>query len=137
MQWVKHSAYPALTCGASQDALWPASSDANLCKASFSGTPGCSAFNLAPNTCITVEIGNVDDSICGVGPENCGAAELDCGTEYVFHAFAHNVPGGQEKRPYCQPVLHYGVVRLRVCLNPRLLEDSSVRVARAVCTRYA
>ncbi|MBI1879782.1 MAG: twin-arginine translocation signal domain-containing protein, partial [Chloroflexi bacterium] len=91
VQWVKHSDYPALTCDASgQDSLWPASdTTANLCKASFSGTPGCSIYNLAPNACVTVEIGNLNDAVCGVGLSNCGANELDCGTEYVFRAFAH------------------------------------------------
>lgn len=66
---------------------------ANLCKASFSGVPGCSIYNLAPNACVTVEIGNLLDSECGVGLSNCGAEELKCGTEYVFRAFAHNEPG--------------------------------------------
>jgi hypothetical protein len=91
VQWVKHSDYPALTCGATgQDALWPPSdTSTNLCKASLSGTPGCSIYNLAPNACVTIEIGNLNDSVCGVGLDNCGAAELDCGTEYVFRAFAH------------------------------------------------
>lgn len=90
IQWVKHSDYPALTCGATgQDALWPPSDSGLICKASFSGTPGCSIYNLAPNACIIVEIGNLSDADCGVGLSNCGAEELECGTEYVFRAFAH------------------------------------------------
>lgn len=91
VQWVKKSDYPALQCGASgQDLLWPPSdTTTNLCKASFSGTPGCSSYNLSPGDCVTVEIGNLNDAECGVGLSNCGADELDCGTTYVFRAFAH------------------------------------------------
>lgn len=91
VQWVKHSDYPDLNCGATgQGLLWPDSEGVpNLCKASFSGTPGCSIYNLAQNACVTVEIGNLNDAVCGVGLSNCGANELDCGTEYVFRAFAH------------------------------------------------
>lgn len=75
-----------VACG---DFIWPESDDPGLCKASFSGSPGCSVYNLAPNTCITVEIGNLLDSECGVGLDNCGADELDCDTVYVFRSFAH------------------------------------------------
>jgi hypothetical protein len=90
VQWVKHSDFPALTCGASgEDLVWPPSDGGEICKASFSGTPGCSVYNLGANGCVTVEIGNLLDSECGVGLSNCGADELDCGTEYVFRAFAH------------------------------------------------
>lgn len=100
VQWVKHSDYPSLDCqtgspgsctpGGDEGSRWPASdTTANLCKASFSGTPGCSTYNLAPNACVIVEIGNLLDSECGVGLSNCGANELACGTEYVFRAFAH------------------------------------------------
>lgn len=86
VQWKKLPEGTA--CG---DFVWPldSSTDPDLCKASFSGTPGCSIYNLAPNACVTVEIGNLLDSECGVGLSNCGANELDCGTEYVFRAFAH------------------------------------------------
>lgn len=72
--------------------VWP-SDDTGVCKASFSGVPGCSIYNLGPNQCVTVEIGNLLDAECGVGLENCGADELACDTVYVFRAFAHNVPG--------------------------------------------
>ncbi len=91
VQWVKHRDYPSLTCGAGNDGLlWPPSDTTpNLCKASFSGTPGCSIYSPAPNACVTVEIGNLVDSECGVGLSNCGADELDCGPAYVFRAFAH------------------------------------------------
>ena len=91
LQWVKHATFPDLTCGAgNQGNLWPPSdTDTRLCKASFSGTPGCSIFNLAANASIIVEVGNLNDSLCGAGLSNCGAEELNCGTEYVFRAFAH------------------------------------------------
>lgn len=80
-----------------EDFEWPASDDTRLCKASFSGVPGCSIYNLDAYACVEVEIGNLLDSECGVGLSNCGADELDCGTEYVFRAFAHNVPRGANK----------------------------------------
>jgi hypothetical protein len=102
VQWVKHSDFSALTCGASgQGASWPPSdTDHRLCKASFSGVPGCSTYNLAANACVTVEIGNLIDSVCGVGLSNSGADELLCGTEYVFRAFAHNVPRGLNRSDF-------------------------------------
>jgi hypothetical protein len=86
---------PDVACG---QFVWPASDDPALCKASFSGVPGCSAFNLGPNQCITVEIGNLDDSVCGVST-NC-SGELECGTTYVFRAFAHNVPQGPNRSDF-------------------------------------
>jgi len=95
VQWVKRSDFPAIVCDGAgtgpnnDDPNWPSSSGGSICKASFSGTPGCSIYNLAPNACITVEIGNLNDAECGVGLDNCGAGELECGTEYVFRAFAH------------------------------------------------
>jgi hypothetical protein len=71
------------------DFVWPASNDPDLCKASLSGVPGCTRYNLGPNECVTVKVGNLLDSECGVGLSNCGKGELVCGTEYVFRAFAH------------------------------------------------
>jgi hypothetical protein len=86
---------PDTECG---DVVWPDSTD--VCKGSFSGVPGCSIYNLGSNACRTVEIGNLLDAECGVGLENCGANELRCGTEYVFRAFAHNVPHGANKSDF-------------------------------------
>jgi len=71
-----------------------------VCRGSFSGTPDCSIYNLAPNACVTLEIGNLNDAECGVGLTNCGANELDCGFEYVFRAFAHNAPGGLNRSDF-------------------------------------
>ncbi len=102
VQWVKKSDFPSLTCGASgQDALWPPSDDATckLNKASFSGVPGCSIYNLGPGGCVIVEIGNLNDAECGVGLDGCSAGELECGTEYVFRAFAHATTGSVNSSP--------------------------------------
>lgn len=109
LHWVKHSDYPTLTCDACNQS-WPPTEEAcdptatpnncNVCSGSFSGVPGCSIYNLAPNACVTVEIGNLNDAVCGVSLHNCGAEELLCGTEYVFRAFAHNVPGGSKRSDF-------------------------------------
>jgi len=89
---------------ACSDFVWPADSslDPSICKASFSGVPGCSIFNLAAGACATVEIGNLNDSLCGVSSSGCGANELKCGTTYVQRAFAHNDPakGGKGRSAF-------------------------------------
>jgi hypothetical protein len=62
--------------------------------ASLSGVPGCaSKYNLAANQCVTVNIGDNLFDDCGASA-TCGPTELQCGTTYIFRAFAHNIPGG-------------------------------------------
>ena len=64
----------------------------SYCAASFSGVPGNSRYNLAPNSCITVQIG--DNLFDDVGASSsCAGASLACGTQYVFRAFAHATNG--------------------------------------------
>src|SRR5215218_3985391 len=65
---------------------WFLSDDARLCKASFSGNASLSRYNLSPNACMTVDVGEFlfDNG----ASTNCLDA-LACGTSYVFHAFAH------------------------------------------------
>ena len=65
---------------------WRASDDPLLCKASFSGNAFGSRYNLAPNACVTVNLGEFlfDNG----ASTNCPDA-LQCGTCYVFRAFAH------------------------------------------------
>jgi hypothetical protein len=78
------------------------SSDPALCKASFSGQPGCSVYNLdAPGgvagdcvnvyggSSITINLGEAFENECGASSDNCGGDELSCGTSYVIRAFAH------------------------------------------------
>lgn len=91
------------TCG---DVFWPDSSDPAFCSLSASGVPGCSLYNLGPFACVTLDVGNLPDSECGLSLHNCGADLLECGTEYVFRAFAHNVPGpgGQRRSPFTADV---------------------------------
>jgi hypothetical protein len=105
VQWVKHEDYPSLVCGAggqgSQNDGWGGISP---CAASLSGVPGCSIYNLGPGESIVIEIGNLLDAECGVGLEGCGADELECGMEYVFRAFAHNVPSGLNRSPFTNNV---------------------------------
>lgn len=80
-----------------------------ICKASFSGAPWCSAYNLTgssgrnpctgagPNNCQTVVVGNLSDDVCGVGLSNCGADELECDTWYVFRLFSHAGTCGRQQ----------------------------------------
>ncbi len=81
VQWMKQADLDAL------GGVWP--SDENLfCKASFSGVPTCSQYNLAPNASVNVTI---DDNVF----DQCGATNhcetpLDCGTAYAFRVFAHS-----------------------------------------------
>ncbi len=93
---------------------WPVDS-ACLCKASFSGVPGCSAYNLGSNACVEVQIGALDPSECGVsvGDPSCEVQPvcgLVCDTAYCFRAFAHNVPGGANRSDYS-----YGDCRTAPC----------------------
>ena len=66
--------------------LWRFSDDPLLCKASFSGNANHSRYNLGPSECVTVNFGDflVDEG----ASTNCPGV-LTCGTDYVFHAFAH------------------------------------------------
>lgn len=79
--------------GGCADHSWSDSDDPGLCKLSGSGVPSCSLYNLAPFACVTLDVGNLPDSECGLSLHNCGADLLECDTEYVFRAFAHNEPG--------------------------------------------
>jgi len=94
VQWMLKSEYDA-------NGGWPVSSEVNteassFCKASFSGVPGASGYNLASKGCIEVTIGDVlYDQVGASSP--CENVPLDCGQEYVFRAFAHNVPQGKAK----------------------------------------
>jgi len=87
IQWMEKSEYVAYG--------WPANSDSpgtasSFCKASFSGVPGCSNYKLAPNACITVNLGENLFDDCGASSTCTG--QLVCGSDYVFRAFAHNDP---------------------------------------------
>ena len=96
--------------------VWPVNSDcpldingnptcpASFCKASFSGVPGCATnFSLTgpsgTNPCVTVEIGDNLFDECGAS-STCANQPLICNQDYVFRAFAHNVPGGLNKSDF-------------------------------------
>jgi hypothetical protein len=91
LQWMTAAELQAL------GGVWPAS-DSGFCKASFSGVPGCSQYNLGPNAFVTVRIGDNLFDECGASSPCTGP--LLCNTEYVFRAFAHNVPGGAKRSPF-------------------------------------
>jgi hypothetical protein len=65
---------------------WYLSDDPRLCKASFSGNANDSGYNLNAGQCVTV---NVGEFLFDNGASTNCAGALECGTEYVFHAFAH------------------------------------------------
>ena len=73
---------------------WSSESAPSYRCASLSGVPGCaSKYSLAANACVTVNIGTNLFDDCGASA-TCGSTELNCGTTYIFRAFAHNIPGG-------------------------------------------
>jgi hypothetical protein len=82
VQWMTAAEFAA------NGSVWYASDDPRLCKASFSGNANASRYNLAPNECTSITIGELlfDN---GASIFNCGLDGLLCGTDYVFHTFAH------------------------------------------------
>jgi hypothetical protein len=100
LQWIKKSdweAGPDGILGTDDDNSWPLSDDPRICKASFSGQANETRWNLGPNDCRDITVGTLGDLIVDCGP-SCGISTscpggLECGTEYVFRAFAHNEPG--------------------------------------------
>lgn len=86
---------------------WPTSSDviptSSFCKASFSGVPGASQYNLQPGIPVEVEIGDVIFDQVGAS-STCAETPLECGEAYVFRAFAHNVPGGAAKSDWSSTI---------------------------------
>jgi hypothetical protein len=99
IQWMKLSDFVA------NNNSWPSDSDcpldvngnptcpASFCKASLSGVPGCSNYNLTPGQSTLVQIGDNLFDDCGAS-STCANEPLECNTQYIFRAFAHNVPGG-------------------------------------------
>jgi hypothetical protein len=82
IQWMTRAAFAA------NNNQFYLSDDPRLCKASFSGNANGSIYNLAPNACSTVKIG--DNLFDNAGASsNCASTPLECNTEYVFQAFAH------------------------------------------------
>jgi hypothetical protein len=75
IQWLTAAAYAANG--------W---ADPALCHASFSGNASGSRYNLAPNACVAVNVG--DFLFDNGASSNCVEALL-CGTDYVFRTFAH------------------------------------------------
>jgi len=66
----------------------------NECALSLSGQPslqhpGASRWELGPNQCQEIQVGDINFDETGVSGTGCGLDPLKCGTEYVFRAFAH------------------------------------------------
>jgi hypothetical protein len=90
LQWVTAEAFalgPDGVANTADDNTWPASDSPDLCKASFSGNANLSRYNLAANECVTV---NVGEFLFDNGASSNCIDALECGTTYVFRAFAHN-----------------------------------------------
>jgi hypothetical protein len=89
LQWITAVAFaagPDRIPGTADDNTWPASDSSALCKASFSGNANLSRYNLGPNECVTVSLG---EFLFDNGASTNCADALVCGTDYVFRAFAH------------------------------------------------
>ncbi len=109
IQWMKLSDFLA------RGSQWPSDSDCPLdssgnpvcpgsfCKASLSGVPGCSNYNLGSGQSTVVQIGDNLFDDCGAS-STCADEPLECNTQYVFRAFAHNVPGGLARSDFSSNV---------------------------------
>ena len=91
IQWKKYSDW--LVDG------WDATT--SYCELSLSGVPGGSRWSLGPGGCQDITIDGLPKS----GADEIGASSacntgLACGTEYIFRAFAHAVPGGLNKSDF-------------------------------------
>jgi hypothetical protein len=84
-----------MTCDdfAANGSTWPDSDcvpgvecPASFCAASFSGNANLSRYNLAPNECVTVNLG---EFLFDEGASTSCTDALLCGTCYEFRAFAH------------------------------------------------
>jgi hypothetical protein len=89
LQWITAEQYalgPDGIAATGDENTWPASDDTQLCKGSFSGNANLSRYNLAAGEQVTVNVGEFlfDNG----ASSNCTEA-LECGTTYVFRAFAH------------------------------------------------
>ncbi|BCW96567.1 MAG: hypothetical protein WHS44_02435 [Fimbriimonadales bacterium] len=97
LQWIKKSdweAGPDGIAGTEDDYSWPLSDDPRICKASFSGQANGTLWNLGPNECRDITVGSLGDWVNNwPGFSTTCPGALECGTEYVFRAFAHNEPG--------------------------------------------
>ncbi len=80
LQWMTAADYAA------NGNQWYLSSDPRLCKASFSGNAHLSRYDLGPNACVSV---NVGEFLFDNGASTNCLDALVCGTTYVFRAFAH------------------------------------------------
>lgn len=89
LQWITYEQFangPDGEFGTADDNTWPASDAEYLCKASFSGNANMSRYNLGPNEEVTVNIGEM---LFDNGASTNCIGMLECGTTYVFRAFAH------------------------------------------------
>jgi hypothetical protein len=80
LQWMTLAAYEA------NGNAWYASDDTRLCKGSFSGNANDSRYSLTAGQFVTVNVGEL---LFDNGTSTNCAGALECGTAYVFRAFAH------------------------------------------------
>jgi hypothetical protein len=85
LQWVtaaQFAAGPDGILGTADDNTWPGSE----CAGSFSGNANLSRYNLGPGESVIV---NVGEFLFDNGASTSCPGALECGTTYVFRAFAH------------------------------------------------
>lgn len=78
LQWMKKSDFDLYG--------WPSGTSGLLCDAGFSGSANLSRYNLAAGESVTVVVG---DFLFDNGASTSCTDPLECGTTYVFRAFAH------------------------------------------------
>jgi hypothetical protein len=81
LHWMTKEALDAL------NGVWPSSESGLMCAGSFSGNANGHVFNLSPGEYTELTIGDVLFDTPGAST-SC-TADLLCGTQYVFRAFAH------------------------------------------------
>jgi len=74
--------------------VWPSEADPLMCALSLSGQPSmkhpdASRWELWANECEEIDIGDINFDETGVSGNDCSMLPLECGTEYIFRAFAH------------------------------------------------
>ncbi len=80
----------------------------SYCGLSLSGTCPTSNWDLGPSGCRDLTIHGttvIDENAGACGASSDCISDLECDTDYIFRAFAHNVPGGLNKSDFSTDVI--------------------------------